>query len=41
MDIKPLNHSGDWEGRVEHIATQDTSQEMKDKAKQIVKNKTN
>ena len=41
MSIKPLNHSGDWESRVENIATMETSQEMKDKAKQIVKNKTN
>lgn len=41
METKPLNHSGDWEGRVEHIATKETSQEMRDKAKQIVKNKTN
>jgi hypothetical protein len=41
MDIKPLNHSGDWEGRVEKISTMETSQEMKDKAKQMIKNKTN
>ena len=41
MDQKPLNHSGDWEGRVERIATQETSQEMRDKAKQMIKKKTN
>ena len=40
-EIKPLNHSGDWESRVADIATRKTTQEMEDKAKQMVKNKTN
>lgn len=39
--IKPLNHSGDWEGRVKAISTMETTPEMREKAKELVKNRTN
>ena len=39
--IKPLNHSGSWEERLEELTKKDTSDEMKEKAKELVKNRTN
>lgn len=36
-EIKPLNHSGNWEERLELIANQETNNELKEKAKQLVK----
>jgi len=35
--IKPLNHSGDWEGRVKTISTMETNEDMRIKAKQMIK----
>ena len=37
--IKPLNHSGQWEERLESIIYQPTCDKMKEKAKELVKQK--
>jgi len=36
-EIKPLNHSGAWMERLDKIATMETSEEHKEKAKQMIK----